>query len=95
MPYFNSPAIKYGLAMQYYSEQHNSISELMWLVVGQPITGDNQTLAATTRSGSEYQPYDGPWPALRDCQGLGPEQNNLLLSEHINVRWKYSRSSTR
>jgi hypothetical protein len=31
------------LATQYYAEQHNSISALMWLVAGQPITGNNQT----------------------------------------------------
>src|SRR5215469_18215964 len=43
MPYFNSLVAKYGLATQYYSEQHNSISALMWLVAGQPITGNNQT----------------------------------------------------
>ncbi len=43
MPYFNSLASKYGLATQYYSEQHNSISALMWLVSGQPITSDNST----------------------------------------------------
>lgn len=45
MPYFNSLASKYGLANQYYSEQHNSISALMWLVSGQPITSDNSTTA--------------------------------------------------
>src|ERR1700756_3540226 len=43
MPYFNSLVPKYGLATQYYSEQHNSISALMWLVSGQPITSDNST----------------------------------------------------
>ncbi|HEX3104020.1 MAG TPA: alkaline phosphatase family protein [Terriglobales bacterium] len=43
MPYFNLLANKYGLATQYYSEQHNSISALMWLVSGQPITGNNST----------------------------------------------------
>lgn len=43
MPYFNSLANKYGLATQYYSEEHNSISALMWLVAGQPITADNGT----------------------------------------------------
>ncbi len=43
MPYFNALAAKYGLATQYYAEQHNSISALMWLVAGQPITGNNQT----------------------------------------------------
>ncbi len=41
MPYFNSLASKYGLATQYYSEQHNSISALMWLLAGQPLTSNN------------------------------------------------------
>src|ERR1700757_336685 len=41
MPYFNSLVSKYGLATQYYSEQHNSISALMWLVAGQPVTPNN------------------------------------------------------
>jgi phosphatidylinositol-3-phosphatase len=43
MPYFNSLAARYGLATQYYSEQHNSLSALMWLIAGQPITTNNQT----------------------------------------------------
>ena len=43
MPYFNSLSAKYSLATQYYSEQHNSISALMWLVAGQPITSNNST----------------------------------------------------
>jgi phosphatidylinositol-3-phosphatase len=43
MPYFNSLAKKYGLATQYYSEEHNSLSALMWLVAGQPVTGDDTT----------------------------------------------------
>lgn len=43
MPYFNSLARKYGLAKEYYAEQHNSLSALMWLVAGQPITGNDQT----------------------------------------------------
>lgn len=48
MPYFNSLATKYGLATQYYSEEHNSISALMWLVAGQPITGNNTTTSCYT-----------------------------------------------
>ena len=44
MPYFNSLRLaKYGLATQYYSEQHNSLSALMWLVAGQPVTGNDAT----------------------------------------------------
>jgi hypothetical protein len=74
MPYFNSLAAKYGLATQYYAEQHNSISALMWLVAGQPITGNNQTTSCysvdnvarhliaqglTWRSYQEDLPYAG------------------------------------
>lgn len=74
MPYFNSLVAKYGLTSQYYSEQHNSISALMWLVAGQPITGNNQTTSCypdnnlvrqllaggyTWRSYQEDLPYAG------------------------------------
>ena len=41
MPYYNSLAAKYGLATQYYSNQHNSLGALMWLVAGQPVTNDS------------------------------------------------------
>jgi acid phosphatase len=44
MPYYNLLAKKYALATQYYSERHNSISALMWLVAGQTVTtNDNST----------------------------------------------------
>ncbi len=74
MPYFNSLAAKYGLATQYYSEQHNSLSALMWLVAGQPVTGNDQTTSCynlnniarqliskgyTWRSYQEDLPYAG------------------------------------
>ncbi len=45
MPYFNSLTKKYGLATQYYSPLHNSLSALMWLVAGQTVTADNNTTA--------------------------------------------------
>jgi phosphoesterase family protein/Big-like domain-containing protein len=45
MPYYNSLAKNHTLATQYYSEQHNSISALMWLVAGQSVTGNNNTTA--------------------------------------------------
>ena len=44
MPYYNSLVRKYGLATQYYSEQHNSLSALMWLVAGQPVTSDDNSV---------------------------------------------------
>ena len=43
MPYYNSLAARFGLATQYYSEQHNSLSALMWLVAGQPVTSNDST----------------------------------------------------
>jgi phosphatidylinositol-3-phosphatase len=43
MPYFNSLANKFGLATQYYSNQHSSLPALMWLVAGQSVTTDNKT----------------------------------------------------
>ncbi|HEV2714052.1 MAG TPA: alkaline phosphatase family protein, partial [Terriglobales bacterium] len=48
MPYFNSLTKKYGLATQYYSPLHNSLSALMWLVAGQTVTADNNTTACFT-----------------------------------------------
>jgi phosphoesterase family protein/Big-like domain-containing protein len=74
MPYFNSLAAKYGLATQYYAEQHNSLSTLMWLVAGQPVTADDNAVACfnldnvarhliarglTWRSYQEDLPYPG------------------------------------
>lgn len=74
MPYLNSLAAKYGLATQYYSEQHNSLSALMWLVAGKPITSDDNAAACfnvdniarhliaqglTWRSYQEDLPYPG------------------------------------
>jgi hypothetical protein len=43
MPYYNSLANKYGLATQYYANQHSSLPALMWLVAGQPVTSNNNT----------------------------------------------------
>jgi len=43
MPYYNSLAKQYGLATQYYANQHSSLPALMWLVAGQPVTSNNYT----------------------------------------------------
>ena len=81
MPYFNSLANKYGLATQYYAEQHNSISALMWLVAGQPVTSNNQTtscynldniarhLVAQGYSWRSYQ-EDLPYPGFTGISNL-------------------------
>jgi hypothetical protein len=41
MPYYNTLAAQNGLATEYYSNHHNSLTALMWLVAGQPITTDD------------------------------------------------------
>jgi phosphatidylinositol-3-phosphatase len=45
MPYYNSIAQTYGLASQYYSPMHNSLAALFWLVAGQTVTVDNNTMS--------------------------------------------------
>lgn len=43
MPYYNSLARTYGLATQYYANQHSSLPALMWSVAGQSVTSNNYT----------------------------------------------------
>jgi phosphatidylinositol-3-phosphatase len=43
MPYYNSIAAQHGLATEYYSNQHNSLRALMWLVAGKPVTANDET----------------------------------------------------
>jgi len=45
MPYYNSLAKKYALTAQYYSNRHGSISSLMRIVAGQPVTTNGNTTA--------------------------------------------------
>jgi hypothetical protein len=44
MPYFNSLIAKYAIADRYYATTHNSLSALMWLVAGQTVTTNDNTL---------------------------------------------------
>jgi acid phosphatase len=45
MPYYNSLADRYGLATEYYSNQHNSLRALMWLTAGRPVTADDNSVS--------------------------------------------------
>ena len=45
MPYFNQLIQQYGLATQFYSDQHSSLPALMWLVAGAPVELDNDTVS--------------------------------------------------
>src|ERR1700759_3429371 len=43
MPYYNQLINQYGLATQFYSDQHSSLPALMWFVAGAPIELNNST----------------------------------------------------
>lgn len=43
MPYFNQLIQQYGLATQFYSDQHGSLSALMWFVAGATVTTNEAT----------------------------------------------------
>jgi len=96
MPYFNSLASQYGLATQYYSEQHNSISALMWLVAGQPITTNNQTtscynvdnvgrhLIAQGYSWRSYQ-EDLPYPGFPGISNLNYVRRHNPMIDFLDI----------
>lgn len=43
MPYYNELIKQYGLATQFYANQHSSLPALMWFVAGAPVELDNNT----------------------------------------------------
>jgi len=45
MPYYNHLIHEYGLAAQFYANQHSSLPALMWFVAGAPVTRDNNTVS--------------------------------------------------
>jgi hypothetical protein len=45
MPYYNQLINQYGLATQFYANQHSSLTALMWLVAGAPVERNNDTVS--------------------------------------------------
>lgn len=45
MPYYNQLIKRYGLATQFYSDQHSSLPALMWYVAGAAVETDNNTVS--------------------------------------------------
>jgi hypothetical protein len=91
MPYYNKLIHEYGLATQFYSDQHSSLPALMWLVAGAPVELNNGTVSCehhenniirelikqgyTWRSYQENMPYAG-------FQGLYGGTNNNYYRRH-------------
>ena len=91
MPYYNQLIHRYGLATQFYSDQHSSLPALMWLVAGAPVELNNDTVSCqhgednivrellkqgySWRSYQENLPYAG-------FQGLYGGTNNDYYRRH-------------
>jgi hypothetical protein len=91
MPYYNQLIKQYGLATQFYSDQHSSLPALMWFVAGAPVETDNNTVSCnhnndnivrelikqgyTWRSYQEDMPYAG-------YQGLYGGTDNTYARRH-------------
>ena len=91
MPYYNQLIQQYGLATQFYSDQHSSLPALMWFVAGAPVELNNDTVSCghpddnvvrellnqgySWRSYQENLPYAG-------FQGLYGGTNNTYFRRH-------------
>jgi phosphatidylinositol-3-phosphatase len=91
MPYYNQLIHRYGLATQFYSDQHSSLPALMWFVAGAPVEKNNETVSChrdndnvvrellkrgyTWRSYQSNMPYAG-------FQGLYGGKNNTYYRRH-------------
>ena len=45
MPYYNQLIQQYGLATQFYADQHQSLTALMWFVAGAPVELNQDTVS--------------------------------------------------
>ena len=91
MPYFNQLIQQYGLATQFYSDQHGSISALMWFVAGATVTTNEATTSCQhdednvvrelLKSGYSWRAYeeDLPYPGY---EGLKGGQGNNYYRRH-------------
>jgi phosphatidylinositol-3-phosphatase len=94
MPYYNQLAQKYGLATEFYSDQHSSLPALMWLVAGAAVETNNDTTSCqhgqdnvvrellkqgyTWRSYQENLPYAG-FQGLYTTDNLYYRRHNPLI----------------
>jgi acid phosphatase len=94
MPYYNQLIQQYGLATQFYAEQHSSLPALMWLVAGAPVEPNNDTTSCrhtednivrellkkgyTWRSYQENLPYAG-FQGLYGANNLYYRRHNPLI----------------
>jgi acid phosphatase len=90
MPYYNQLAQQYGLATQFYSDQHSSLPALMWFVAGAAVETNNDTTSCQhtqdnivrelLKSGYTWRAYQENLPSA-GYQGLY-SPDNLYYRRH-------------
>jgi acid phosphatase len=91
MPYYNQLIRQYGLATQFYADQHSSLPALMWLVAGAAIEPNNDTTSChhtednivreLLKHGYTWRSYQEDLPSA-GFQGLYGGTNNLYYRRH-------------
>ena len=91
MPYYNQLIAQYGLATQFYSDQHSSLPALMWFVAGAPIETNNDTVSCKhdednilrelLRSGYRWRSYQENMP-YAGFQGLYGGKHHTYYRRH-------------
>jgi len=91
MPYYNWLIHQYGLATQFYSDQHSSLPALMWLVAGAPVELNNDTVSCQHANdnvvrellsrGYTWRSYQSNLPSS-GYQGLYGGANNTYFRRH-------------
>jgi phosphatidylinositol-3-phosphatase len=91
MPYYNQLIHEYGLATQFYANQHSSLPALMWFVAGAPVTRDNDTVSCNNdnnnvvrellKQGYTWRSYQQSLPSA-GYQGLYGGRNRAYYRRH-------------
>ena len=91
MPYYNQLIQQYGLATQFYSDQHDSLTALMWFVAGAPVETDQNTVSCNhnndnvvrelLKQGYTWRSYQVDLP-YAGYQGLYGGTNNSYYRRH-------------
>jgi hypothetical protein len=91
MPYYNQLIHQYGLATQFYSNQHNSLPALMWFVAGDPVELNKDTVSCNhsndnvvrelLKQGYTWRSYQTNLP-YAGFQGLYGGTNNTYFRRH-------------
>jgi acid phosphatase len=91
MPYYNQLIHQYGLATQFYSDQHSSLPALMWYVAGAEVEPNNDTVSCQhsednvvrelLKQGYTWKSYQEGMPSA-GFQGLYGGTDNVYYRRH-------------